>query len=220
VRGEIKRAAGAHGPPVPPGPAADRASGQGLRRRRPGPALHARPLRERAHQGQYQLSHALADVFRAEIGDLVERRLRYIQLEDLGAWMPTLSGDKDFAWVSEIVERRPGGSPPEGARTAWHFCIGNAWGNKLHGMTAAGYREILPRYHEVDVDEYVLDFACREMEDADILRNLPPTSGRGRLHRRPQPRDRAARAGSPSASARSSSHIDADRVTPHHRLRA
>ena len=40
-------------------------------------------------------------------------------------------------------------------------------------MTAGGYREVLPHYHDVKVDAYVLDFACREMVDADLLRKLP-----------------------------------------------
>jgi 5-methyltetrahydropteroyltriglutamate--homocysteine methyltransferase len=51
--------------------------------------------------------------------------------------------------------------------------MGNAWGNKLEGMTAGGYREIMPHYHNVKIDAYVLDFACREMEDADLLRKIP-----------------------------------------------
>jgi len=33
---------------------------------------------------------------------------------------------------------------------------------------------VLPHYLDVAVDQYVLDFACREMEDADLLRQLPP----------------------------------------------
>jgi 5-methyltetrahydropteroyltriglutamate--homocysteine methyltransferase len=122
---------------------------------------------------RYQLSNALADVFAAEIGELLDAGCTYIQLEDLGAWIPTLSGEKDYAWMCSIVDRTMAGVRARGARAAWHFCMGNAWGNKLTGMTAAGYRTILPRYLEVDVDEYVLDFACREMEDAEILRDLP-----------------------------------------------
>lgn len=127
------------------------------------------PIKDR-----YQLSRALADVFRAEITDLIAAGCRYIQLEDLGAWMPTLSGDKDFAWVAETVDHTLAGArDAPGVRTAWHFCMGNAWGNKLEGMTQAGYREILPRYRDVKVDEVVLDFACREMVDADLLADLP-----------------------------------------------
>lgn len=126
------------------------------------------------HKDRYQLSRALAEVFRAEIAELIAAGCRYIQLEDLGAWIPTLSGEKDYAWVTEIVNHTLAGArASSGVRTAWHFCMGNAWGNKLEGMTAAGYREVLPRYRDVEVDEVVLDFACREMADADLLAELP-----------------------------------------------
>src|SRR5690349_20029065 len=123
-------------------------------------------------KNRYALSKGLADVFRAEIAELVEAGCKHIQLEDLGAWMPHLSGDKDWAWVSETIDRTMA-DIPTGVERAWHFCLGNAWGNKLECMTAGGYREVLPHYHGVKVDAYVLDFACREMEDADLLRKLP-----------------------------------------------
>jgi 5-methyltetrahydropteroyltriglutamate--homocysteine methyltransferase len=129
--------------------------------------FRAGPIKDR-----YALSRALADIFRAEIAEVVEAGCKHIQLEDLGAWMPHLSGDKDYDWVCEVVDRTLGETPP-GVERAWHFCMGNAWGNKLEGMTAGGYREILPHYHGVKVDAYVLDFACREMADADLLRALP-----------------------------------------------
>jgi 5-methyltetrahydropteroyltriglutamate--homocysteine methyltransferase len=119
---------------------------------------------------RYALSEALADVFNLEIKELVQAGCRHVQLEDLGAWIPTLSGDKDFAWVSKIVNRTLAGVD---ARKSWHFCLGNVWGNRMTGMTDKGYGAILPRYFEVDVDEYVLDFACREMQDAALLRELP-----------------------------------------------
>jgi 5-methyltetrahydropteroyltriglutamate--homocysteine methyltransferase len=123
-------------------------------------------------KNRYDLSRALADVFRAEIGELVAAGCKHIQLEDLGAWMPHLSGDKDWAWVAETVDRTMS-EIPQGVERAWHFCLGNAWGNKLEGMTAGGYRAVVPHYHDVKVDAFVLDFACREMEDADLLRQLP-----------------------------------------------
>lgn len=123
-------------------------------------------------KNRYELSRALADVFRAEIAEVVDAGCKHIQLEDLGAWMPHLSGAKDYDWVTEIVDRTMS-AVPAGVERAWHFCMGNAWGNKLEGMTAGGYREIMPHYHGAKVDAYVLDFACREMEDADLLRALP-----------------------------------------------
>jgi len=124
------------------------------------------PIKDR-----YQLSYALSDIFRAEIADLVAAGCQHIQLEDLGAWIPTLSGEKDFAWVRDVVNRTLAGCR---AHTSWHFCFGNAWGNRMHGMTRGGYAEVLPHYLEVDVEEFVLDFACREMADAALLAELPP----------------------------------------------
>jgi 5-methyltetrahydropteroyltriglutamate--homocysteine methyltransferase len=123
------------------------------------------PVRDR-----YALSRALAEIFRAEIHELVGAGCQHVQLEDLGAWIPTLSGEKDFAWVSEVVSRTLEGCT---ARRSWHFCLGNVWGNRMKGMTSGGYASVLPWYFDVDVDEFVLDFACREMEDAALLRDLP-----------------------------------------------
>jgi 5-methyltetrahydropteroyltriglutamate--homocysteine methyltransferase len=123
------------------------------------------PVRDR-----YALSEALADVFVAEIHELVEAGCRHVQLEDLGAWIPRLSGDKDFAWVKRIVNRTLAGVS---ARKSWHFCLGNVWGNTMQGMTEGGYASVLPRYYDVDVDEFVLDFACREMKDVTLLKDLP-----------------------------------------------
>lgn len=119
---------------------------------------------------RYALSEALADVFNAEIKEVVAGGCQHIQLEDLGAWIPTLSGEKDYAWVNKIVNRTLAGVS---ARKSWHFCLGNVWGNRMKGMTERGYGAVLPHYFEADVDEYVLDFACFEMKDAHVLRELP-----------------------------------------------
>ena len=81
-----------------------------------------------------------------------------------------MTGEKDFAWVKDIVNRTVAGV---GANLSWHFCLGNTWGNVAHGFTTGGYRRILSRYYDVDVKEYVLDFACRDMADVDVLKDLP-----------------------------------------------
>jgi 5-methyltetrahydropteroyltriglutamate--homocysteine methyltransferase len=49
----------------------------------------------------------------------------------------------------------------------------NAWGNRMKGMTQGGCSRILPRYFDVDVGQFVLDFACRDMEGVSVLRDLP-----------------------------------------------
>ena len=41
------------------------------------------------------------------------------------------------------------------------------------GLTRGGYGNVLPRYFDVDVDAFVLDFACRDMADVGVLAGLP-----------------------------------------------
>jgi len=121
-------------------------------------------------KNRYEFAAALAEIFNREMRALAAAGCRYIQLEDLGAWIPNLSGEKDFRWVAQTVDAMLAGVE---ARRSWHFCMGNAWGNRLDAMTRGGYAKILPRYFEVECEEYVLDFACREMEDAKLLADLP-----------------------------------------------
>lgn len=125
------------------------------------------PIRDR-----YELSRALAEVFNAEIHELVAAGCRHVQLEDLGAWVPNVAGEKEFPWVIDVVERTLAGVG-DGVRRSWHFCLGNAWGTRATGLTAGGYGRVLPRYFGVPVDEFVLDFACRDMVDVEVLRDLP-----------------------------------------------
>ncbi|MEA2380375.1 MAG: 5-methyltetrahydropteroyltriglutamate--homocysteine methyltransferase [Solirubrobacteraceae bacterium] len=123
-------------------------------------------------KNRFDLSAALADVFRAEIEDLVCAGCRHVQLEDLGAWVPNVTGAaRDFDWVTDTVNRLFSGV--EGVERCWHFCLGNAWGSRAEGLTKGGYGGVLPRYFDVDVDAFVLDFACRDMVDIAVLRGLP-----------------------------------------------
>ena len=119
---------------------------------------------------RFELSAALAELFNQELLDLQDAGCSYIQYEDLGAWTPNLTGEQDFAWVRDTVNRVMQGVH---AHKAWHFCLGNAWGNRLDALVRDGYAAVLPHYHDVDVDELVLDFACREMADAALLRDVP-----------------------------------------------
>jgi 5-methyltetrahydropteroyltriglutamate--homocysteine methyltransferase len=123
-------------------------------------------------KNRFDLSAALAGVFRAEIDELVAAGCRHVQLEDLGAWVPNVTGAaRDFQWVASTVDRLFAGI--EDVERCWHFCLGNAWGSRAEGLTRGGYGGVLPQYFDVDVDAFVLDFACREMADVEVLRGLP-----------------------------------------------
>ncbi len=118
-----------------------------------------------------ELSYALAPIFNAEMKDLVEAGATFLQIEDLGAWLPLFTNDeKDYEWIADVIAQCVDGVD---AKIAWHFCFGNAWGNALSGLFPQGYATVLPYFYDVPVDQFVLDFANREMVDVDCLASLP-----------------------------------------------
>jgi len=118
-----------------------------------------------------EISYALAPIFNAEMKELVAAGAEYLQIEDLGAWLPLFTGDeKDYEWIGDVIAQCVDGVD---ARVGWHFCFGNAWGNALSGIFPTGYATVLPFFYDVPIDEFVLDFANREMVDVDLLKGLP-----------------------------------------------
>ena len=57
----------------------------------------------------------------------------------------------------------------------WHFCFGNAWGNDiLSASFPEGYQIVLPYFWETKgIDQFVLDFANRDMAGIEFMKNLP-----------------------------------------------
>jgi methionine synthase II (cobalamin-independent) len=121
-----------------------------------------------------ELCYALAPIFNAEMKALVEAGAEYLQLEDLGAWLPLFtSNESDYEWIRDVI-----GKCCEGvdAKIGWHFCFGNAWGNDiLSGSFPEGYQTVLPHYFDTPgIDQFVLDYANRNMAGVEFLANLPP----------------------------------------------
>jgi 5-methyltetrahydropteroyltriglutamate--homocysteine methyltransferase len=118
-----------------------------------------------------ELSFALAPIFNAEMKDIVAAGAKFIQIEDLGAWLPLFTNNKeDYKWIADVIAQCIDGV---NAKIAWHFCYGNAWGNSLASLITAGYSAVLPHFYHLPIDQFVLDFANREMADIDCLKSLP-----------------------------------------------
>lgn len=118
-----------------------------------------------------ELSYALAPIFNAEMKELVEAGATFLQIEDLGAWLPLFTDDEsDYEWIGDVIAQCVDGVD---AKIAWHFCFGNAWGNALSGIFPKGYETVLPRYYDVPVEQFVLDYANREMDGIEALASLP-----------------------------------------------
>lgn len=124
-----------------------------------------------------ELSLALAPIFNEEMKELVAAGAEYIQIEDLGAWLPLFTGDaKDYDWVKESIAKCCEGV---NAKIGWHFCFGNAWGNDiLSHAFPEGYQTVLPHFFDTPgIDEFVLDYANRDMAGIEFLKNLPKDKG-------------------------------------------
>jgi methionine synthase II (cobalamin-independent) len=123
------------------------------------------------YQNPRELSEALAPIFNAEMKELVSAGANFLQLEDLGVWLPLFTGNNDdFKWINDVIRQCVDGVD---AKIALHFCYGNAWGNRLAGLFSRGYEAVLPYLYEAPVDQFVLDFANRDMVDLSSLKDLP-----------------------------------------------
>jgi len=142
-----------------------------------GPANLAWHVYFKHYKNAKELSYALAPIFNAEMKDLVAAGAKYLQFEDLGAWMPLFTNDKnDYKWVREVVEQCCDGVD---AKIGWHFCFGNAWGNDiLSANYPEGYQTVLPYFFgTAGIDEFVLDYANRDMAGIEFLKKLPANQG-------------------------------------------
>jgi 5-methyltetrahydropteroyltriglutamate--homocysteine methyltransferase len=138
-----------------------------------GPANLAWHVYFKHYKSPKELSYALAPIFNAEMKELVAAGARYLQFEDLGAWLPLFTGDKnDYTWIKDVVAQCCDGVK---AKIGWHFCFGNAWGNDiLSANFPEGYQTVLPHLFDTPgIDQFVLDYANRNMAGIEFMKNLP-----------------------------------------------
>src|SRR5262249_53303528 len=138
-----------------------------------GPANLAWHVYFKHYKDAKELSYALAPIFNAEMKELVAAGAKYLQFEDLGAWLPLFSNDKnDYVWIKDVVAQCCDGVK---AKIGWHFCFGNAWGNDiLSANFPEGYQTVLPHLFDTPgIDQFVLDFANRNMSGIEFMKNLP-----------------------------------------------
>jgi methionine synthase II (cobalamin-independent) len=124
-----------------------------------------------------ELTFALVPIFNKEMKELVKAGATYLQIEDLGAWLPLFSNNlEDYKWIRESIEMMCDGVD---AKIGWHFCFGNAWGNDiLSANFPQGYQTVLPHFWNTEgVDEFVLDYANRNMDGVEFLKNCPKNKG-------------------------------------------
>jgi len=140
-------------------------------------AWHVYFNKDTYYKSAKELTFALCPLFNKEMKELVKHGAKYLQIEDLGAWLPLFSNNKDdYKWIRESIEMMCDGVD---AKIGWHFCFGNAWGNDiLSGSFPEGYQTVLPYFLNTEgVYEFVLDYANRHMAGVEFLKNCPKNKG-------------------------------------------
>lgn len=131
----------------------------------PGPitlTIHIRLKDKSIYKDRVELAAEFADVINAELKALVAAGATYIQLDEPSASIvPGTLRD----WV-DLMNRALDGV---NARKALHVCFGNLL-SRPRGKRE--YRWMFPLLAEVNVDEFALEFANREMIELDIAREF------------------------------------------------
>ncbi len=120
-----------------------------------------------AYRNAQSLAEDLVPIFHDELRQLVDAGCDYIQLDDLSAWL--LLRGAEYRWVIDVLNAIVDGID---AKLAWHCCLGAAYGNSVREFEGQLSR-IIDSMYEVNVDQYVLDFALRDMQDIGCLSDLP-----------------------------------------------
>jgi 5-methyltetrahydropteroyltriglutamate--homocysteine methyltransferase len=133
-------------------------------------AMHVYYDDDAYYKDDRSLVDALIPVFNAEMRELVAAGARFIQLEDLGVWMPAVERrPDDWPWVLDVLDRLCDGVD---AKIGLHFCLGTHYGNTaevFQGMLD----ETLSHLYGSAIDQFVLDFALRDMQDVGAMAGLP-----------------------------------------------
>jgi len=130
----------------------------------PGPyTLAGRPQGSAVYADRYAVAADMAQIINAELKRCVAAGARFIQLDEPSA---AVHPERPAAFV-ELIARAVEGID---AKIGMHMCFGNYRGRAV-GKRA--YAPLFPHILECPVDQFVLEFANREMAEIDLWQRFP-----------------------------------------------
>jgi 5-methyltetrahydropteroyltriglutamate--homocysteine methyltransferase len=120
-----------------------------------------------AYRTPQALAEDLVPIFNDELKALVRAGCEFIQIDDLSPWL-LLQGSHN-RWIIDVLNGVIDGVD---AKIAWHCCMGATYGNAASDL-AGQLETVVEAMYEVNVDQYVLDFAHGDMEEVGVLQSLP-----------------------------------------------
>lgn len=122
---------------------------------------------ESAYRSAQGLAEDLVPIFNDELKQLVGAGCEFIQIDDLSPWL-LLQGDRN-RWIVDVLNGVIDGVD---AKIAWHCCTGATYGNAASDLQGK-LGHVLEAMYEVRVDQYVLDFAHANMQQIELLADMP-----------------------------------------------
>ena len=130
----------------------------------PGPyTLAGRPQGGTVYADRYAVARDMAEIINGELKRCVAAGATWVQLDEPSA---AVYPDRPQAFV-ELIARALEGVQ---ARTGMHMCFGNFRGRAVGKRQ---YAPLFPHILECPVDQFVLEFASREMAEIDLWRRFP-----------------------------------------------
>jgi 5-methyltetrahydropteroyltriglutamate--homocysteine methyltransferase len=130
----------------------------------PGPyTLAGRPQGSDVYADRYAVARDMAAIINAELKKCVAAGAAFVQLDEPSA---AVYPDRPQAFVELIAAAVEG----VGAKIGMHMCFGNYRGRAVGKRL---YAPLFPHILECPVDQFVLEFANREMAEIDLWSRFP-----------------------------------------------
>lgn len=130
----------------------------------PGPyTLAGRPQGGTVYADRYAVAQDMAEIINAELKACVAAGATFIQLDEPSA---AVYPDRPQAFVELIAKAVDGVD----ARLGMHLCFGNFRGR---AVGRRHYEPLFPHILDCPVDQFVLEFASREMAEIDLWSRFP-----------------------------------------------
>ena len=137
----------------------------------PGPLTLSRDTRLTAHYTTLMgLAYDLAKIINAEIKSLEAAGVDFIQLDEPASMYVSQEGVAVNTEARELVDLSNVITDGVNIKLALHICFGNLSGRP--NQANRSYRRLFPILREIKVDQFVFEFANRQLLDAEIWKEF------------------------------------------------
>lgn len=130
----------------------------------PGPfTLSGRIQPERQFKDRMDVAYGLAELVNQELKSLVESGVQWIQMDEPSYAVHSSTPEEFVKLFNHTVDGVD-------AKISMHLCFGNFLGRPVAKRT---YKPLLPYIYEMNLSQYAMEFANRELAELEVLKEFP-----------------------------------------------